>query len=102
MWQLWQVLVLNTGPSPSRAVVEDGADTQGLRKKLLPTLNVSWRTGVKLADGMEKASAPATVVVVLPPDNTSCELNLAASGLHAANINGSDNEKINVFNVLRN
>ncbi|BCS42900.1 hypothetical protein ALP91_103009 [Pseudomonas savastanoi pv. glycinea] len=55
MWQFWQALVLNNGPSPSRAVVVDGAITHGLRKKLLPTLKSSRRTGDKLAEGMEKA-----------------------------------------------
>ena len=95
---------MNSGPSPSRAAVDDGADTQGLRKKLLPTLKASWRTGVKLAEGNEKASAPVTVAVVLPPDNTSRESNFAASGLQPVIDSGnkSDNEKINILlNVLR-
>ncbi len=49
MWQLWQALVLNNGPRPSRAVVVDGAITQGLRKKLLPTLKSTRRDGGRLA-----------------------------------------------------
>ena len=92
------MLVLNSGPSPSRAAVDDGADTHGLRKKLLPTLKVSWRTGVKLADGMEKASALVTVVVALPPDKTSRVSNGAVSGLQPANIRDRGNKK----NATRN
>ncbi|MNR59267.1 hypothetical protein D3C85_1804850 [compost metagenome] len=53
MWQPWQALVLNSGPRPSRAVVVDGAITQGLRKKLLPTLKSTRRDGDRLADGKE-------------------------------------------------
>jgi len=55
MWQLWQALVFSRGPSPSRAVVDAGAITQGLRKKLLPTLKSSRRMGERFADGCEKA-----------------------------------------------
>ena len=51
MWQFWQALVLNSGPRPSRAVVEAGAMTQGLRKKLLPTLKSRRRSGDRFADG---------------------------------------------------
>ncbi|MNJ76154.1 hypothetical protein D3C77_733770 [compost metagenome] len=53
MWQFWQALVLNSGPRPSRAVVVAGAITQGLRKKLLPTLKSRRRLGARLAEGME-------------------------------------------------
>ncbi|MNP13859.1 hypothetical protein D3C76_1061580 [compost metagenome] len=55
IWQPWQALVLNSGPRPSRAVVVDGAITQGLRKKLLPTLKSTRRDGGRLAEGSEKA-----------------------------------------------
>ncbi|MNW22787.1 hypothetical protein D3C71_2244930 [compost metagenome] len=55
MWQPWQALVLNSGPRPSRAVVVDGAITQGLRKKLLPTLKSTRRDGGRFAEGMENA-----------------------------------------------
>src|SRR5471032_1767164 len=67
IWQFWQALVLNSGPSPSRAVVVDGAITQGLRKKLLPTLKSRRRVGDRLADGCEKAFWPVFLTVVAPP-----------------------------------
>ena len=53
IWQFWQALVFSSGPRPSRAVVDAGAMTQGLRKKLLPTLKSSRRIGARLAEGME-------------------------------------------------
>src|SRR5471030_1633872 len=71
MWQFWQALVLNKGPRPSRAVVVEGAITQGLRKKLLPTLKSRRRPGDRLADGMENALRSLLRTVAAPPDNAS-------------------------------
>ncbi|CSH85626.1 Uncharacterised protein [Vibrio cholerae] len=68
MWQFWQPLVLKRGPSPSRASVEAGAGTQGLRKKLLPTLKSRRFAIGKFAAGIENALAPSFVVLVSPPD----------------------------------
>src|SRR5690554_4587012 len=72
IWQFWQALVLNNGPKPSREVVVAGAITQGLRKKLLPTLKSKRRVGAKLAEGKEKALASNLLTVVVPPGNRSC------------------------------
>src|SRR5690606_20098673 len=71
IWQLWQALVLNSGPRPSRAVVDAGAITQGLRKKLLPTLKSSRRSGDRLAEGMEKAFWSNFITVAAPADSAS-------------------------------
>jgi hypothetical protein len=61
-WQFWQARELNRGPSPSEASVEDGAETQFLRKMPLPTLNSSSRLKSILPEESEKALA----VEVLP------------------------------------
>src|SRR5690606_23946745 len=66
-----QALVLNKGPRPSRAVVVDGAITQGLRKKLLPTLKSTRLDGGRLAEGRENAFWSVLRTVVLPPDRAS-------------------------------
>src|SRR3990167_3613929 len=71
IWQFWQALVLNSGPRPSRAVVVEGAITQGLRKKLLPTLKSRRRVGDRLAEGREKAFWPCLFTVVAPPARAS-------------------------------
>src|SRR3990167_10744848 len=71
IWQFWQALVLNSGPRPSRAVVVAGEVTQGLRKKLLPTLKSRRREGDKLADGREKAFWSCLNTVALPADRAS-------------------------------
>src|SRR6185437_1727898 len=55
-WQLWQARALNSGPSPSEACVDDGADTQSLVKKPLPTLKVPSSSKVRLAEDCEKES----------------------------------------------
>ena len=55
-WQLWQARALKIGPSPSDACVDDGADTQTLRKMPLPSLNVPSSSKVMLAEDCEKAS----------------------------------------------
>src|SRR5699024_5874076 len=75
IWQFWQALVLNSGPKPSRAVVVAGAITQGLRKKLLPTLKSKRRVGAKLAEGSENALASNLCTVALPPGKRSCGSN---------------------------
>ena len=54
-----------------KAVVEDGAMTQGLRKKLLPTLKSSRRIGARFAAGMEKAFWSNFITVALPADRAS-------------------------------
>ncbi len=56
-WQFWQARELNRGPSPSEASVEDGADTQLLRKMPLPTLKSSSRLKSILPEESEKALA---------------------------------------------
>src|SRR5450830_1837376 len=71
IWQFWQALVLNSGPNPSRAVVVDGAITQGLRKKLLPTLKSRRRLGARLAEGRENAFWSRLLTVVAPPARAS-------------------------------
>ena len=55
-WQLWQARALKIGPSPSDACVDDGAETQTLRKMPLPSLNVPSSSKVMLAEDCEKAS----------------------------------------------
>ncbi|MBA7586184.1 hypothetical protein ES708_28180 [subsurface metagenome] len=63
--------MLNSGPRPSRAVVVDGAITQGLRKKLLPTLKSSRRVGDRLAEGRENAFWSRLFTVAAPPARDS-------------------------------
>ena len=48
-----------------------GAITQGLRKKLLPTLKSRRRKGERLAEGIEKALWSLWRTVALPPDKAS-------------------------------
>jgi hypothetical protein len=55
MWQFWQALVLNNGPRPSRAVVVDGAITQGCGRNCCRRLKSTRRSGGRLAEGREKA-----------------------------------------------
>ena len=61
-WQSWQPRELNSGPSPSEASVEDGADTQSLRKMALPILKLSSRLKSILPEESEKA-----LVVLVEP-----------------------------------
>ncbi|MNE82458.1 hypothetical protein D3C80_1791830 [compost metagenome] len=49
----------------------DGAITQGLRKKLLPTLKSRRREGARLAAGREKALWSNLNTVALPADSAS-------------------------------
>src|SRR5262249_26602785 len=56
-WQFWQARELNRGPSPSEESVEEGADTQFLRKMPLPTLKSSSRLKSILPEDSEKALA---------------------------------------------
>jgi hypothetical protein len=49
-----------------------GAITQGLRKKLLPTLKSKRRVGAKFAEGKEKAFESNLLTVALPPEKRSC------------------------------
>ncbi|MCY1551686.1 hypothetical protein D9M68_880320 [compost metagenome] len=49
----------------------DGAITQGLRKKLLPTLKSRRRLGDKLAEGREKALWSRLNTVPLPAERAS-------------------------------
>ncbi len=55
MWQDWQARALNSGPRPSDAWVEDGADTQSLRKRPLPREKLCWPSKSRLAEKSEKA-----------------------------------------------
>ena len=58
---------MNSGPRPSEAWVDDGADTQSLRNRPLPTWN-SWRRSKSmLAEGCEKMSALIILPVVAAP-----------------------------------
>ena len=63
-------------------MVVDGAITQGLRKKLLPTLKSRRRVGVRLAEGRENAFWSRLFTVVAPPARDSpgsALVNLGAS-----------------------
>jgi len=66
-WQFWQAFVLKRGPSPSRASVEAGAVTQGLRKKLLPTLKSRREPSGMFAEGCENALRFAIAIPASPP-----------------------------------
>ncbi|MCY1451289.1 hypothetical protein D3C76_1017610 [compost metagenome] len=83
MWQLWQALALYSGPRPSRAVVVEGAITQGAVKKLSPTLKSRRCPGSRLADGREKAKRSLRLTVVAPPESASPG-SATGAGLHAA------------------
>lgn len=56
--------------------------TQGLRKKLLPTLKSRRRLGARLAEGREKALRSLCSTVVAPPDR--CSPGSARSGSSSA------------------
>ena len=65
------------GPNPSEASVEDGEDTQSLRKSPLPTLKVSSSSKAILPEGKEHALAfPAARTVAAPAEfaSKSCGL----------------------------
>ena len=66
-WQSWQARALKSGPSPSEALVEDGADTQALVKSPLPRLKVIRPSSPILAEGSEKASAVGRARTVAAP-----------------------------------
>src|SRR5690606_41485526 len=66
-WQLWQARALKSGPSPSDACVEDGEETQFLRKMALPSLKVPSSSKVMLAEDWEKESAFTRFFVVPAP-----------------------------------
>src|SRR6478672_7420528 len=71
-WQFWQARELNSGPSPSEASVEAGADTQFLRKMALPILKSSSRLKSMLPEEAEKAFALSTLPLeVAPPPGLS-------------------------------
>src|SRR5690606_17678112 len=58
---------LKSGPSPSDACVEDGEETQFLRKMALPSLKVPSSSKVMLAEDWEKESALTRFFVVPAP-----------------------------------
>src|SRR4029079_17007970 len=66
-WQFWQARSLNSGPSPSDACVEDGDDTQFLRKRALPSLKVPSSSKVMLAEDCEKEARLASFREVPAP-----------------------------------
>ena len=70
-WQPAQERALNSGPSPSRAVVEAGAVTQFWLKKELPTKksNPCWRG--RPGTGRLKASGVVSKTVAAPPASSS-------------------------------
>src|SRR6476661_2351554 len=72
-WQFWQARELNSGPSPSEASVEAGAETQFLRKMALPILKSSSRLKSMLPDEAEKALELSTLAleVASPPGLSS-------------------------------
>src|SRR5262245_35034465 len=71
-WQFWQARESNNGPSPSEASVEDGAETQFLRKMALPILKSSSRLKSMLPEEAEKALALVTLALeVAPPPGLS-------------------------------
>ena len=71
-WQFWQARELNSGPSPSEASVEDGAETQFLRKMALPILKSNSRLKSMFPEEWEKALALSTLAgEVAPPPGLS-------------------------------
>src|SRR3546814_8191082 len=53
----WHERALNSGPSPSDEVVEEGDETQSLRNRPLPTLKSSSFSKLMFAEDWEKALA---------------------------------------------
>src|SRR5690606_32298502 len=70
---LWQERELNSGPSPSDLVVEDGAETHTLRNIALPILKSSSPSKPILPEGWEKAlrSSVGLREVASPPGSSS-------------------------------
>ncbi len=66
-WQCWHERALYSGPSPSDAVVDDGAETQILRNTASPTLKSSSRSNDMLADDWEKALGLTSLKLVAAP-----------------------------------
>ncbi|MNR62740.1 hypothetical protein D3C85_1848480 [compost metagenome] len=62
---------MKCGPSPSRAVVDDGASTQAFLKKELPTKKRVCRSDAILAADSENALRPVSYTVVSPPSFSS-------------------------------
>jgi hypothetical protein len=82
-WQFWQARELNSGPSPSEASIEDGAEIQSLRKMALPILKLNSRLTSRLPEELEKALVLSTLPreVAPPPGFSSpgsrCEKSVA-------------------------
>ena len=65
---------LNSGPSPSEASVDDGADTQTLRNSALPSLNCSSCSKLRLAAENEKMSRLTIFLTVPAPPGVLLEI----------------------------
>ncbi len=83
-WQDWQERALNSGPRPSEDCVEEGAVTQSLRKKPLPTLKSSSRSKDMLADEREKALASGGSLRVAAPPGSASKRSGAAKSVAGA------------------